>query len=87
MLRNRSVRSQQDRMATLKRGSVRGFGTLMNQQGNSPYGNTLHADGRTSPSPSFATSMGDVRTTVEVILVCILNKSRIRVTTVLARRS
>lgn len=56
LLRKRSLRGQNDRVANLKRGSMRGIQTLFNAQGNSPYG----MDGRISPSPSFATSTHEV---------------------------
>ncbi|KAG5645208.1 hypothetical protein DXG03_006726 [Asterophora parasitica] len=57
MLRNRSLRSQPDRLTTLKRGSIRGLQSIINaQQGMSPYSSNSSIDGRVSPSPSFATS-------------------------------
>ena len=42
-----------------KRGSIRGLHALL----QSPYGNnsSSNMDGRISPSPSFATSIGEVR--------------------------
>ncbi|KDQ21537.1 hypothetical protein BOTBODRAFT_50158 [Botryobasidium botryosum FD-172 SS1] len=62
VLRARSQRSfngQPDRLTTLKRGSIRGLQTLLGNQ--SPYGSNSSGsvDGRISPSPSFATSVGD----------------------------
>ncbi len=44
----------------MKRGSIRGLQTLLGTQ--SPYGSNSSSsvDGRISPSPSFATSVGDV---------------------------
>jgi hypothetical protein len=46
-----------DRVATLKRGSIRGFSSLLGaQSAYSPYGSGGTLDGRVSPSPSFATS-------------------------------
>ena len=56
VLRNRSLRSQpNDRLTSLKRGSIRGLQSILTAQGGfSPYGNQL--DGRASPAPSFATS-------------------------------
>ncbi|KAF8070176.1 hypothetical protein FPV67DRAFT_1005473 [Lyophyllum atratum] len=57
MMRNRSIRSQPDRLATLKRGSIRGLQSILGaQQGISPYSSNSSIDGRVSPSPSFATS-------------------------------
>ncbi|KAA1471675.1 hypothetical protein DENSPDRAFT_837715 [Dentipellis sp. KUC8613] len=57
MLRNRSLRVQPDRLATLKRGSIRGIQSLMGpSSGISPYSSNSSVDGRASPSPSFATS-------------------------------
>jgi hypothetical protein len=63
LTRTRSQRSTgpPDRLATLKRGSIRGIQTLLGSQ--SPYSNSSGSiDGRISPSPSFATSIGDVST-------------------------
>lgn len=57
MLRNRSLRGgQSDRLATLKRGSIRGLQSILNHNGVSPYSSNSSIDGRVSPSPSFATS-------------------------------
>ncbi|KAJ7462291.1 hypothetical protein B0H11DRAFT_2285624 [Mycena galericulata] len=57
MLRNRSQRGPPDRLATLKRGSIRGLQSILGaQQSASPYSSNSSIDGRTSPSPSFATS-------------------------------
>ncbi|CAK5265616.1 unnamed protein product [Mycena citricolor] len=56
MLRNRSQRGPPDRLATLKRGSIRGLQSILGAQGNSPYSSNSSIDGRSSPSPSFATS-------------------------------
>ncbi|KAJ7178525.1 hypothetical protein C8R43DRAFT_973640 [Mycena crocata] len=57
MLRNRSQRGPPDRLATLKRGSIRGLQSILGaQQTSSPYSSNSSIDGRTSPSPSFATS-------------------------------
>ncbi|KAG6812608.1 hypothetical protein H0H92_001959 [Tricholoma furcatifolium] len=56
MMRNRSLRGQQDRLTTLKRGSIRGLQSIINAQGVSPYSSNSSIDGRVSPSPSFATS-------------------------------
>lgn len=57
MLRNRSQRGPPDRLMTLKRGSIRGLQSILGQPANSPYSsNSSITDGRTSPSPSFATS-------------------------------
>ncbi|KDR75929.1 hypothetical protein GALMADRAFT_515159 [Galerina marginata CBS 339.88] len=57
MMRNRSLRSQPDRLATLKRGSIRGLQSILSaQSGISPYSSNSSIDGRVSPSPSFATS-------------------------------
>lgn len=66
LLRNRSQRGQQDRLNTLKRGSIRGIHALLGAQGPhgpSPYSSNSSLDGRISPSPSFATSMADVAST------------------------
>lgn len=59
VMRNRSLRTaQQDRLTTLKRGSIRGLQSILSaQSGVSPYSsNSSITDGRVSPSPSFATS-------------------------------
>lgn len=57
MMRNRSFRGQPDRLATLKRGSIRGLQSILSaQNGISPYSSNSSIDGRVSPSPSFATS-------------------------------
>lgn len=48
--------SSSDRVNVLKRGSVRGVQSLLS---SSPYGAGL--DGRISPTPSVATSIGEVR--------------------------
>jgi PH/SEC7 domain-containing protein len=46
-----------DRVATLKRGSIRGFSSLLGtQQTFSAYSSSGSVDGRVSPAPSFATS-------------------------------
>lgn len=61
MLRNRSLRAgQPDRLATLKRGSIRGLQSIMSQAGASPYSSNSSIEGRVSPSPSFATSSHEV---------------------------
>ncbi|KAF7321376.1 Sec7-like domain belongs to guanine nucleotide exchange factors [Mycena kentingensis (nom. inval.)] len=54
--RSRSQRGQPDRLATLKRGSIRGIQSILGAQQVSPYSSNSSIDGRTSPSPSFATS-------------------------------
>ncbi|KAJ7647350.1 hypothetical protein FB45DRAFT_782018 [Roridomyces roridus] len=60
MLRNRSQRGPPDRLATLKRGSIRGLQSILSAQGaTSPYSSNSSIDGRTSPSPSFATSTNE----------------------------
>ncbi|KAG9112795.1 hypothetical protein FRC07_007869, partial [Ceratobasidium sp. 392] len=46
-----------DRITSLKRGSIRGLQSLLGSQ--SPYGSNGSVDGRISPSPSFATSIGE----------------------------
>ncbi|KAH9858835.1 hypothetical protein C2E23DRAFT_880256 [Lenzites betulinus] len=57
VLRHRSVRAQQDRLTTLKRGSIRGLQSILGAQtGHSPYSSGSSLDGRASPAPSFATS-------------------------------
>lgn len=61
MLRNRSLRGPPDRLATLKRGSIRGLQSILSAQaGVSPYSSNSSIDGRASPSPSFATSTHEV---------------------------
>lgn len=63
VMRNRSLRTgQQDRLTTLKRGSIRGLQSILSaQSGASPYSsNSSITDGRVSPSPSFATSQHEV---------------------------
>ncbi|KAF7315734.1 Sec7-like domain belongs to guanine nucleotide exchange factors [Mycena indigotica] len=60
MLRHRSQRGPPDRLATLKRGSIRGLQSILGAQQASPYSSNSSIDGRTSPSPSFATSTNDV---------------------------
>lgn len=52
LLRAGSRRGQNDRVANLKRGSMRGIQSLFNAHGN-PVGN----DGRASPVPSFEVGM------------------------------
>ncbi|KAJ7188291.1 hypothetical protein C8R46DRAFT_1054279 [Mycena filopes] len=60
MLRHRSQRGPPDRLATLKRGSIRGLQSILGaQNASSPYSSNSSIDGRTSPSPSFATSTHD----------------------------
>lgn len=56
--RNRSLRAQPDRLASFKRGSIRGLQSLMGppNSGSSPYSSNSSIDGRASPSPSFAAS-------------------------------
>lgn len=57
--RNRSLRVQpNDRLTTLKRGSIRGLQSILGAQpGASPYGSSNGSlDGRASPAPSYATS-------------------------------
>jgi hypothetical protein len=63
MMRNRSLRTQPDRLTTLKRGSIRGIQSILSaQSAANPYGSsTSSVDGRVSPSPSFATSTHEVR--------------------------
>ncbi|KAG8862477.1 hypothetical protein FRB96_001548 [Tulasnella sp. 330] len=59
--RSRSQRSYGG-TAALKRGSIRGIQTLLGSQ--SPYSsNSSSTDGRLSPSPSFATSIGEAVST------------------------
>ena len=55
LLRAGSRRGQNDRVANLKRGSMRGIQSLFNAHGN-PLGN----DGRASPVPSFGNSSLEV---------------------------
>ena len=69
MLRRRSVRTQPDRLMTMKRGSIRGLQSILNlQSGVSPYSSNSSIDGRISPSPSFATSTHEVRTFYYIFL-------------------
>ena len=58
--RTRSQRLYAGPADRMKRGSIRGLQTLLGTQ--SPYGSNSSSsvDGRISPSPSFATSVGDV---------------------------
>lgn len=57
LMRNRSLRVQQDRLTTLKRGSIRGIQSILGApNGMSPYSSNSSVDGRASPAPSFATS-------------------------------
>ncbi|KAI0930571.1 hypothetical protein AcV5_007248 [Taiwanofungus camphoratus] len=57
ILRNRSLRGPPDRLANLKRGSIRGLQSILGAQtGVSPYSSNSSFDGRASPAPSFATS-------------------------------
>lgn len=61
-MRNRSLRVQQDRLTTLKRGSIRGIQSILGaQNGMSPYSSNSSVDGRASPALSFATSTLEVR--------------------------
>ncbi|TBU22807.1 hypothetical protein BD311DRAFT_822270 [Dichomitus squalens] len=55
VLQNRSVRTQQDHLTTLKRGSIRGLQSILGAQGYSPYSGGSSKDGRASPALSFAT--------------------------------
>ncbi|KAH9935590.1 uncharacterized protein B0H18DRAFT_1207160 [Fomitopsis serialis] len=59
LLRQRSLRGQQgDRLANLKRGSIRGLQSILHaQSGASPYSSNSSVDGRASPAPSFANSI------------------------------
>ncbi|KAM6502301.1 hypothetical protein JOM56_002278 [Amanita muscaria] len=59
MLRNRSLRSQPDRLTTLKRGSIRGLQSIIAQSGAAPYGSSTSTDGRVSPSSSLAISANE----------------------------
>ena len=61
MIRNRSLRTQPDRLKTLRRGSIRGLQSIISISGASPYSSNSSIDGRISPSPSFATSTHEVR--------------------------
>ncbi|KAL5528345.1 hypothetical protein ACEPAF_7481 [Sanghuangporus sanghuang] len=61
LFRNGSRRGQNDRVANLKRGSMRGIQSLFSAHaGASPYGNSGSIDGRISPAPSFANSTHEV---------------------------
>ncbi|TBU51088.1 hypothetical protein BD310DRAFT_1010860 [Dichomitus squalens] len=55
VLQNRSVRTQQDRLTTLKRRSIWGLQSILGAQGYSPYSGGSSKDGRASPALSFAT--------------------------------
>ncbi|TFY55545.1 hypothetical protein EVJ58_g8172, partial [Rhodofomes roseus] len=59
LLRQRSLRGQPgDRLANLKRGSIRGLQSILHAQaGASPYSSNSSIDGRASPAPSFANSI------------------------------
>ncbi|PCH43866.1 hypothetical protein WOLCODRAFT_138645 [Wolfiporia cocos MD-104 SS10] len=59
LLRQRSLRGgQQDRLANLKRGSIRGLQSILHtQSGVSPYSSNSSIEGRSSPAPSFANSI------------------------------
>ncbi|KII92375.1 hypothetical protein PLICRDRAFT_695749 [Plicaturopsis crispa FD-325 SS-3] len=60
LLRNRSSRGPPDRLATLKRGSIRGIQSILGAPNStSPYSSNSSIDGRVSPSPSLATSAHD----------------------------
>src|ERR1700685_2257268 len=76
ILRNRSMRGQQpDRLMTLKRGSIRGLQSIMGAPtGPSPYSSNSSIDGRASPSPSFATSINEVRDVIQLYMVEIRSK-------------
>lgn len=66
MARNRSTRGPNDRLATLKRGSIRGIQSILGAQpGVSPYSSNSSIEGRVSPSPSFATSTHEVSCLVD----------------------
>ena len=61
LTRNGSRRRQNDRVANLKRGSMRGIQSLFSTHvGGSPYGGGGSYDGRSSPAPSFAHSAHEV---------------------------
>ncbi len=69
LLRNRSLRAPQDRVANIKRGSIRGIQSILGApNGVSPYSSNSSVDGRASPAPSFATSAHEV----SVSLCCYL---------------
>ncbi|KAJ7072343.1 hypothetical protein C8F01DRAFT_1103571 [Mycena amicta] len=58
MLRNRSQRGPPDRLATLKRGSIRGLQSILGTQQASPYSSNSSIDGRTSPSSFLTPTLG-----------------------------
>ena len=61
LLRVGSRRGQNDRVANLKRGSMRGIQSLFTAHASgSPHGNNGSLDGRASPVPSFANSTHEV---------------------------
>ncbi|KZT10625.1 uncharacterized protein LAESUDRAFT_720978 [Laetiporus sulphureus 93-53] len=61
LLRQRSLRGPPDRLANLKRGSIRGLQSILHtQSGVSPYSSNSSIDGRASPAPSFANSVDNV---------------------------
>lgn len=69
VLRNRSMRTQDNRLNTFKRGSIRGIQSILGQPpGVSPYSSNSSIEGRVSPSPSFAASAHEVRSTNSIIL-------------------
>ncbi|KAL6310459.1 hypothetical protein BKA93DRAFT_820881 [Sparassis latifolia] len=69
IMRNRSLRTTQpDRLANLKRGSIRGLQSILGAQaGISPYSSNSSIDGRASPAPSFATSNDGIGSTVSFL--------------------
>lgn len=77
MMRNRSLRTQPDRLTTLKRGSIRGIQSILSaQSAASPYGSSNGSvDGRVSPSPSYATSTHEVASS-QVPTKCASNNSQ-----------
>lgn len=64
VLRNRSFRGNQNH----KRGSIRGWQSILAQTGVSPYSSNSSIDGRASPVPSYATSAQEVRPTMTILV-------------------
>ena len=74
--RKQSLRGSHDRLATLKRGSIRGLQSILNAPpGSSPYSSNSSIDGRVSPSPSFATSTHEVILSAVYLFVSCLRMS------------
>ena len=80
--RKQSLRGSHDRLATLKRGSIRGLQSVLNAPpGSSPYSSNSSIDGRVSPSPSFATSTHEVILSAVYLFVSCLHIWKTRLCT------